>query len=303
MNRIIQLLFILIGLNTYSQNTYIPDDDFESLLEKYFNASNGTLNDNYVKTSVIENIQLLSINSSLIPSGLINDFTGIKEFKNLNTVVIQNMNLIKLDLSDLVIISKGGIFDFQLTIQNCNTLENLILPHGGGIKLNITQCISLKNITYHSDNIIEMSNIISSCPSLTSFDISMVSHVKLQSQIWLANNSSLQFINLKNGFCSNWASVGITGSPLVSCVEVDNPIYCNTSSGTTWNWDNHIINPINIYSTNCNHQLKNSEIKILDKKIIKITDILGRETNLMPNTPLIIIYSDGSVERQYKFVE
>ena len=303
MNRIFQIIFILLGLNTYSQNTYIPDDDFESFLEKYYNASNGVLNDNYVKTSVIENIQLISINSSLIPSGMINDFTGLKAFKSLNNLVIQNMNLIKLDLSDLIIVSRGKIFDFGLTVQNCNILKDLILPHGGGLKLNVTQCISLNKITYHSDNIIEMSNIISSCPSLTTFDISMVSFIKLQSQIWLANNNSLQFINLKNGFCNNWASVGITGNPLVSCVQVDNPSYCKAASGTTWNWDNQVLNPVNFYSTNCNHQLNTIEISNISRKIIKIVDLLGRETEWKSNTPLIMIYSDGSIERQFNIDE
>jgi hypothetical protein len=75
----------------------------------------------------------------------------------------------------------------------------------------------------------------------------MVSFVKLQSSIWLANNSNLQCVNLKNGYCFNWSSVGITGNPNVTCVEVDNPTYCYTASGTTWNSDPNIS-----YSTGCN---------------------------------------------------
>jgi hypothetical protein len=79
----------------------------------------------------------------------------------------------------------------------------------------------------------------------------MVSFVKLQSSIWLANNTSLQCVNLKNGYCSNWSSVGITGNPLVTCVEVDNPNYCYSASGTLWNWDGLALNPNNVYSVNC----------------------------------------------------
>ena len=298
MDKIFQLCFILIGLTTYAQNTYVPDDAFELYLEgTSFN------NDNFVSTSSIQSIQGLGINPTIVPSGVINDFTGIEDFSSLHTMVIQNMNMTNVDLSALTIVSNGGIFDFQLTVQNCNILENLILPHGGGLKLSVTQCISLNNITYHSDNIIEMSNIISSCPSLTSFDISMVSFVELQAQIWLANNSSLECVNLKNGYCSNWQSVGITGNPLVTCVEVDNPSYCNTASGTTWNWDNHTINPINAYSTNCNCQLEILENSEHNKVIQKTVDLMGRETNFKPNTPLILIYSDGSAERIFKIDE
>ena len=297
------LFFSLFGSFAYSQLTYIPDDAFEAYLETYYNASNGVSNDNYVSTTIIQNIQILGIDPSLIPSGIIIDFTGIEDFSSLHTLGIQNMNMTTVDLSNLTIVSNGGIFDFQLSVQNCNILESLILPHGGGIRLSVSNCISLNNITYHSDNIIEMSNLISSCPSLVSFDISMVSFVELQSQIWLANNSSLECVNLKNGFCSNWASVGVTGNPLVTCVEVDNPNYCNTAAGTIWNWDNQAINPNNTYSTNCGCQLGISEISEQKKYIEKTFDVMGRETEFKPNTQLIVLYSDGSRERLLQIEE
>jgi hypothetical protein len=35
-----------------------------------------------------------------------------------------------------------------------------------------------------------------------------------------------------------------------------------------------------------------------DKELVKIVDILGRETKFVPNVPLIYIYSDGSTERK-----
>ena len=300
MKKLLLLSTFCISLFSFGQLTYVPDDAFELLLEgSLFN------NDNYVSTSGIQTIQGLSINPSLVPSGVINDFTGIEDFTSLHTLGIQNMNMTNIDLSALTIVSNGGIFDFQLTIQNCNILENLILPHGGGIKISVTQCVSLYNIAYHSDNIIEMSNIISSCPSLTSFDISMVAFVELQSQIWLSNNSSLQCINLKNGFCSNWSSVGITANPLVSCVEVDNPSYCNTASGVSWNWDNHSINPNNIYSTNCNNACSGNvgitEINFNQpKELIKIVNLLGQEVEYTSNNVLIYQYSDGTSEKVFR---
>lgn len=42
------------------------------------------------------------------------------------------------------------------------------------------------------------------------------------------------------------------------------------------------------------------DFQTAEKKIIKIVDLMGRETRLIPNTPLIIIYSDGSRERAMK---
>ena len=42
------------------------------------------------------------------------------------------------------------------------------------------------------------------------------------------------------------------------------------------------------------------ELSIQDKELLKIIDVLGRETTVKPNTPLIYIYSDGSCERVFK---
>jgi hypothetical protein len=36
------------------------------------------------------------------------------------------------------------------------------------------------------------------------------------------------------------------------------------------------------------------------KKILKIIDMMGRETKFIPNTPLIYIYSDGTQEKVMK---
>ena len=35
-----------------------------------------------------------------------------------------------------------------------------------------------------------------------------------------------------------------------------------------------------------------------EKELVKIVDFMGRETEFKPNTPLIFIYSDGTVEKK-----
>ena len=45
-------------------------------------------------------------------------------------------------------------------------------------------------------------------------------------------------------------------------------------------------------------KINDETIKEPSKKVIKIVDVLGRETPLKPNTPLLYIYNDGSVERK-----
>ncbi|MCB0479657.1 MAG: hypothetical protein KDC84_15930, partial [Crocinitomicaceae bacterium] len=36
-----------------------------------------------------------------------------------------------------------------------------------------------------------------------------------------------------------------------------------------------------------------------ERKLIKIVDFMGRETQFTPNTPLIYLYDDGTIEKKY----
>lgn len=46
-----------------------------------------------------------------------------------------------------------------------------------------------------------------------------------------------------------------------------------------------------------------SELTLNGAKLVKVVDLLGRETPVIPNTPLIYIYSDGSIQRVFKLEE
>lgn len=43
------------------------------------------------------------------------------------------------------------------------------------------------------------------------------------------------------------------------------------------------------------------ELNSTSAELVKITDLMGRETVFAPNTPLIYVYSDGSVRRVFEF--
>lgn len=45
------------------------------------------------------------------------------------------------------------------------------------------------------------------------------------------------------------------------------------------------------------------DITNAEKELVKIVDLMGRETEFRPNTPLIYIYSDGTIERVMKLEE
>jgi CubicO group peptidase (beta-lactamase class C family) len=45
------------------------------------------------------------------------------------------------------------------------------------------------------------------------------------------------------------------------------------------------------------------EALFVDREIVKFLDFMGRKTTFKPNTPLIIIYSDGSTERVFQITD
>ena len=51
---------------------------------------------------------------------------------------------------------------------------------------------------------------------------------------------------------------------------------------------------------NVNNTLAIDELKVTSKELVKIIDLLGRETKATKNTPLIYVYSDGSSERVFE---
>ena len=51
------------------------------------------------------------------------------------------------------------------------------------------------------------------------------------------------------------------------------------------------------YTNPCNSSTAIQEHTI-DKELLKVTDLLGREVNEKRNTPLFYIYNDGTVEKK-----
>ena len=48
----------------------------------------------------------------------------------------------------------------------------------------------------------------------------------------------------------------------------------------------------------CNNTTAIAEVNSTQRKLLRITDVLGRNTTVKQNTPLFYIYDDGSVEKK-----
>jgi len=106
-------------------------------------------------------------------------------------------------------------------------------------------------------------------------------------------NNQLSCLNLKNGNYLNFLYLEALNNPALTCIEVDDAAYATT------NWTE--IDATASFSTGCNNNCALGLLQLTGsaKKLIKVTDIMGRETQVSPNTSLIFIYSDGSIERVF----
>ena len=111
--------------------------------------------------------------------------------------------------------------------------------------------------------------------------------------------NELECLNMKNGNISSITAFVVLGNPNLTCIEVDD---VNSSTVINWINNNNNIDPQHYFSANCNNACSNtssiSELNNTPKQLIKIVDVIGRETPFKPNTPLLYIYNDGTVERK-----
>ena len=125
---------------------------------------------------------------------------------------------------------------------------------------------------------------------LTDIDISSNSNI-----ITFVCNSNSQLISLdvKNSNNINMTNVIMSQNPNLSCISVDDSIY----STNNWSVANGNIDPQHYFSINC---ALPSEIQehTTNKELLKVTDLLGRETKGTKNEVLFYIYDDGTVEKR-----
>ncbi len=188
-------LFVLSGVQIlFSQNTYVPDDNFENYLEThdaYGNAvsmgdsnslGDGLMNDS-VPTAKINNIATLNINNLNIA-----DLTGIEDFASLTRLQCYHNQISSLDVSQ----------NTGLLLLNCayNQLNSL----------NVSQNTDLKWL-YCNDNQITGTIDLSNNPALLRFSCSNnqltsldISNNTLLTWVWCIEN---QLTSLNTGSNTN----------------------------------------------------------------------------------------------------
>ena len=237
MKKIFLLLFFTVNYYWASaQLTYVPDDAFEAYLEN-LGFGNNVQNDNFVNSAFLSSQGTIVIDGSNYP---INDFTGIEAFTSLSELFLNNFFLNTINISA---ITSNSI---QIHVFSCPGLVNLHLPLNI-CAMEIEMNNSLKNLIFlpNTSFVTGPSNNFSIIGnnSLEQLDFSQIA-ITSSINLFIEGNPILTCLNLKNGYCFAFNLVQIEANNLLSCVEVDNPIY--SSSASTW-----FEFPSVVYSDNC----------------------------------------------------
>lgn len=260
-----------------AQETYVPDNVFESYLESN-SMGNGIPNDDYVTTANISGVSILNI--SAYP---ISDLTGVEDFTALTYLDCSLTPLVTLDVSQNTLLSTLRCYSSQITsldVSQNTSLTELICYNLQLSSLDVTQNTALAQLVCYTNQ-------------LTYLDLSQnTALTDLR-----CNSNELLCLSLKNGNNTNISYFESSSNPNLSCIEVDDDTY------STINWTN--IDPTSSFSTSCvsSCAVGLEELNSVPRQLLQIVDLMGRETKYKPNTVLIYIYSDGTTERMFRLMD
>ena len=312
-----KLLLILLCLPIigFGQQTYVPDDNFEIYLEAN-GMGNGIANDDSVLTSNINTVTFLDVSWN----GIVN-LSGIEDFTDLETFVCiaGYTNLNALDVSN-----NHNLISLTIAECNINSLEitNQLLTH--------LYCFDMTLSYLNIDSAISLSHLECYFNQLSTLDVSKntaLTYLDLQynyiTSLNLINNTALTYLDCSYNFIDSLNLINNTalttfwcqmqfqnkltllelrngnnmlmdtnfhcfGNPNLFCINVDD----STWSATNWT----SIDPQHYFSNNCSGTTGIQGYTI-NKELLKLTDLLGRETK-QTNQPLFYIYDDGTVEKR-----
>ncbi len=261
MKKNILLFFLLLTSYSFSQTTYIPDDNFENYLETH-NASgaivplgdaasmgNGIANDNYVYTSRIENVTLL-----LLSFLGIQDFTGIENFTALENFYCSNNAATSLDLTNNLNLKILQCSDAGLTNLNLNgliALEEVQAARNNLTTVDVSTNIALTDLTLSTNNLSSLN--VSANTLLEDLQV----HETTLTSIDLSTNVNLTRIIIS---LNQLTELDLTNNPLIDYLNCGRNPITNLNVNHLTNLDRLIVDKTAITSLDLSN---NSNLRIL----------------------------------------
>ena len=319
------LLSVFLSVNLFGQNVYIPDANFKAYL-----VGNSAINTN--SDTEIQLSEASTFTGTINCNGQnIYDLTGIEAFTALTYLNCQANQLTSLDISNNIALevlycalnqltSLDLASNTSLTLLDCfgNQLTSLDVSNNTSLGLmgcgsnqlssldvsnntvlaalvcenNQLECLNFKN----ENNILLVTFQASGNPNLTCIEVDDVNYST-------ANWTSIDLWAYFSTDCNNNGCLcipsfsSITAEGLDSYTAPSGVVY--TTEGV---YTDTIINAAgcdSIITINLSMNFTGViEVNNTPKQLIRIVDLLGRETPFKPNTPLLYIYNDGTVKRK-----
>ena len=285
------LILLCLPLIGFGQITLIPDANFEQRLISfgYDNILDGT-----VLTAAIDTVTHLEISYYVI-----SDLTGIEDFTDLTELFCSHNGLTSLDVSQNTALSFLNLTGNQLTsldVSQNTFLTQLWCDDNQLTSIDVSQNTSLTFLRCDWNQLTSLDVSTNtaltelSCyfNQLTSLD---VSNNTTLNTLYCSNNN-LATLDVRNGNNTNFSvinpSFNAKNNPNLYCIDVDNVAW------STANWI--YIDSWTSFGTNCS--ATSVQEHTTNKELLKVTDLLGRETKGKKNRPLFYIYDDGTVEKR-----
>jgi hypothetical protein len=257
-----------------------------------------------------------------------NNFSEIDLTNNVNLVVVrlQENQLSSIDVSQNTLLTELILDRNNLSVLNVTSNTELVIL--GCYENNLSGAIDVSNnsklehIRLQENQItsIDLSNnpnlvaLTIDRNSLTTLNVSNNPNLvglgcyenNLQGGLDLSNNPMLEVVklmgnnltclNLRNGNNSSIYQFGVVLNPSLTCIQVDDSLY----SAQNWTGIDSQMYFSESCSGDCNQPpLSVSHITKPDKKeLVRIIDLLGKETKPEVNTIQVYQYSDGSFEKR-----
>ena len=295
------LILLCVPLIGFGQQTYVPDDNFE---QELINLGYDNVLDDYVTTANINTVTYLQLDNLNI-----SDLTGIEGFFALQSLSCKYNPITSLDLSNNTLLSNLNCRDTDIiTLNISNTAFTGTIP---GSVCNFGHCYMLEHLIVNNTNVEFIDameygpptdwHYYSNLKTLEAIGNPNLIHIRcagndVSSLIFDGNLSELECednnltsLDLKNLDYFN-LHLNTKQNPALVCIEVsDSLIATNALSGDIDGWS--------YFSEDCNYVSGIEELSN-NRELLKVTDILGRESDKKQNTLLFYIYNDGTVEKK-----
>ena len=211
---------------------------------------------------------------------------GIQLNDSINTLSIEM--LMYLDVSNQNISDLTGIEDFTvLTSLNCSENNLTTLDVSNNIYLTELVCYGNQLTILDVSNNFTLTDLFCGSNQLTILDVTQNPNLLLLG----CNYNPLISLDLRNGNNTSLSGLWCLGNSNLYCINVDDSVW----STANWTVANQNIDPQHYFSNNCSPSAIQEHTT--NKELLKVTDLLGRETK-QTNQPLFYIYDDGTVEKR-----